>query len=410
MKNLIIIVMLAVSFNLLHAQTGWNEVAVFENMPETISDFEIEGNYLVVSGSFVDAFIDVYNISNTSNPVLEKRVEMEDTDISDLHIDNGTLYAAGEDGLIIFDFSDPVNFTQTNHIEEVMDGADAKAISTWAFEKSGNVAFVESGWSGLMAFDISDPSSPNYYDIEGHMGITEDIEYIDANTLALVDGYSLYFLDYSTVTDLSDEVVDISGDPTSVVMGANQNYVYVISETYAPSVYLTVVEISSHNIITEITLPESISRAADIECRDNKLYIATNNGFAIYDISTATNPVLIETVETDHYSPNEDAIATIPNYVFGGSYDKFIVYSNQVSSINTRSSHGISVYPNPTDDICTIQGISQPVDIWIYDICGNIVKKVEVVKTVNLSELTPGVYFLQIDTGAGRVTKQIIKK
>ncbi|MFO7864490.1 MAG: T9SS type A sorting domain-containing protein, partial [Salinivirgaceae bacterium] len=103
-------------------------------------------------------------------------------------------------------------------------------------------------------------------------------------------------------------------------------------------------------------------------------------------------------------------IGPIPNFVFGGTYNKFIVYSNQTSSINPHDSQAVSVYPNPTADICTIKGIKQPIDILIYDLCGNIVRETEVTRTVNLSELTPGVYFLQIDTEAGRVTKSIIKK
>ena len=65
----------------------------------------------------------------------------------------------------------------------------------------------------------------------------------------------------------------------------------------------------------------------------------------------------------------------------------------------------IRVYPNPSSGFIHIQytGIPDPLHLTIYDLNGRVVKKVERVEamdTINLSELTPGVYVIELHNGA----------
>jgi hypothetical protein len=68
----------------------------------------------------------------------------------------------------------------------------------------------------------------------------------------------------------------------------------------------------------------------------------------------------------------------------------------------------ISVYPNPTSGALTINSPSAISGINVYDISGRKILSANNTKSVNLSGNTSGIYFIQIQTEAGSVTKKIV--
>lgn len=317
----------------LSAQNSWSEVATVTDLPENVSDYELSGNYLIACGSFVDGFIDVYDVTNPVSPDLLKRMEYTDTDFSDMLLEGDKLYVVGEDGLFIFDFSDPGSFSQIHHIKEVPDDSyyyGVRSVDSWAMYKTGDVVFVESGWSGIMAMGISDPANPVFYDIEGHTGVTKDIEGIDHNTLAHIDGYNLYIVDHSNLSDLSDVSIDIAGDPENLVLSSDKQYAYVSSEAISDK-YLTVVDLSSKTVLKEISVSD-YSALGDIAIYENHLFVGTNDGFIDFDITTPTDPTILEEVESGYYGSSDGAIEAMENYVFSHAGNDIVVYSDGASS------------------------------------------------------------------------------
>lgn len=88
------------------------------------------------------------------------------------------------------------------------------------------------------------------------------------------------------------------------------------------------------------------------------------------------------------------------------------------STIDLLSQNSVSVFPNPAQDLCTIQTaieIGQPLQIQLFDSQG---KRLQIQNwtpgstsySLNLRGYAAGVYFVQIHTGQGSVTKKLILK
>ncbi len=91
---------------------------------------------------------------------------------------------------------------------------------------------------------------------------------------------------------------------------------------------------------------------------------------------------------------------------------------NVVSSLSledTLFAKGISIYPNPVNEIITIQSDHNVMDqIKIIDISGRVIKKttnkVGSMYQMNLSGISKGVYFLQITSEGKEAVKRIVKE
>ena len=76
-----------------------------------------------------------------------------------------------------------------------------------------------------------------------------------------------------------------------------------------------------------------------------------------------------------------------------------------VSSVNEKI-NGISIYPNPADNIISIDG--KYITLDIYDVFGKLVYTTKNDKTINTTLLQNGVYFIDADTENGNIVKKII--
>lgn len=91
-----------------------------------------------------------------------------------------------------------------------------------------------------------------------------------------------------------------------------------------------------------------------------------------------------------------------------------ISYDNQirfVKSLNTEKS--LNVYPNPIKNILHINRLGSEAKVEVIDLLGNTVFRGVVTPdggTLNLSQLTTGVYHLQLTGLFGKVTKRIVKQ
>jgi hypothetical protein len=124
--------------------------------------------------------------------------------------------------------------------------------------------------------------------------------------------------------------------------------------------------------------------------------------------SAETNIVFRFTYVSDSEIANEGAI--VDNFVIEGD--------NNLSIVNNEFKN-LGVFPNPTNDIITIQSSDVLLDavILIYDVLGRQLNQNINLNTINSNTLTVdfssfanGTYFLNIKTNEHQSTKQIIKK
>jgi hypothetical protein len=99
----------------------------------------------------------------------------------------------------------------------------------------------------------------------------------------------------------------------------------------------------------------------------------------------------------------QDSGELVGNLYFGATCEALSVNDNILSQL--------SVYPNPTNDIVTIK---MPLNIEVvsmklFDVLGNLVLKNANTTRLDVSNLSSGLYLLDITTTVGSITKKIVR-
>ena len=125
--------------------------------------------------------------------------------------------------------------------------------------------------------------------------------------------------------------------------------------------------------------------------------------------SAATNIIFRFKYQSDAGFANEGAI--VDNFVIQGDPSTLTTVSNEFKNLG--------VYPNPTNDLITIQStdVLENASIVIYDITGRQLNQNVRLNTITANSLTVdfssfanGTYFLTVKTNENQSTRQIIKK
>jgi hypothetical protein len=99
--------------------------------------------------------------------------------------------------------------------------------------------------------------------------------------------------------------------------------------------------------------------------------------------------------------------ATTVNYVFIDSFSVTSAMSNE--SFTTSD---FNIYPNPTSNVLNISNTNniEINNISISDLNGRVIRNVNGVTPINVSDLNAGVYFVTIETTEGKSTKKFVKE
>ena len=108
------------------------------------------------------------------------------------------------------------------------------------------------------------------------------------------------------------------------------------------------------------------------------------------------------------------------NYVFTsdvGQYDgRFLVtFNSEVLDTQEQQLAALSIYPNPTTDILNVVSPQAEIEqVTVYDMMGRVVLEVTASNERNvqldLSSMNSALYFIEISTTQGVITKRVIKK
>ena len=132
-----------------------------------------------------------------------------------------------------------------------------------------------------------------------------------------------------------------------------------------------------------------------------------------------TNPATAQWVEyTFNLDPSYDAkqvyiaINCVSNDQFGFAIDDFKVTTTGTVSTEQFFTENFSLYPNPTSDVLNISSKNglEIKEIKITDLSGRIVRTLNNVSTINVSDLSAGTYLIDITTNEGKASSKFIKK
>ena len=126
-----------------------------------------------------------------------------------------------------------------------------------------------------------------------------------------------------------------------------------------------------------------------------------SSSYSISDINKITfqsGDVVIETQSsTDNFS-----IGGVRNLVF----DQIITETEDI----TQAVQQLSAYPNPCGDVLNISQNTTDARYFIYDLNGSLIQSDKAFSAINVSNLTPGIYFFTLVDKTNTQTLKIIKK
>jgi len=78
--------------------------------------------------------------------------------------------------------------------------------------------------------------------------------------------------------------------------------------------------------------------------------------------------------------------------------------------IESNEDNDMQIYPNPANDILFIETKLFEAEITLFDILGNEIRKEKISSKaqIDVSELTDGIYFIQVSSSQGILSKKII--
>lgn len=366
-RNTLILVLIFIGTLVNESATKiYNEIAIIKDLEDRIQDIIIQDNYLIFGSEYAGSGdLYIYDISNVSSPSLVKYLGCPGFNIYDLFIENNNLYVCGEKGLRIYDFSDPYNLLLLTEIKEV----NGKSIGSWCMTKSNNILFVQSGWNGLLAIDMKDIYNPVYLDIINYTGILNEVKVLNESTLLACDGYNMYFIDFSTPSNLSKTTLAIPGDPSGIFI-ANTDYAYLTYYSSSSGKGVKVIDLKNQSVIKTIDLSGYGYGFKKMSRHNDTLVVAYSDGFVALDITNTESPVFLNNIEPDYTGTYGNAICVEGNNLFITNKYDIIIYAigGSATSLTDFDSNSLKVYPNPVKNKISVTGLPVDKDISI-DVC-----------------------------------------
>ena len=171
-------------------------------------------------------------------------------------------------------------------------------------------------------------------------------------------------------------------------------------------------QVVANNLIEHVVIPSWITEIKEGAFAGNPMLTVTSFSMTAPDIFTAndlTDSFAADRSNIDLYIP----AGTEGPYVtdMGALWTGFKSVSGTASIENTELNNELSIYPNPVTSQLTIDTEEKIGSVTILNTTGRIVKTVtNASKTVDVSNLMPGVYFVQVHTENGLVSKKVLKK
>jgi uncharacterized protein YjdB len=142
-----------------------------------------------------------------------------------------------------------------------------------------------------------------------------------------------------------------------------------------------------------------------------------SNDTVVWSVTNGTGEATISA--TGLLTAAEDGTVTVKATATDGSAVSgsiVITISNQedpIISVSDKDLSDVSIYPNPVEAEITISGNTSFRSIEIYNVDGTLINRLDNVastSSINVSELTSGVYIIRLTTANECATKRFVKK
>ncbi|PCJ64091.1 MAG: hypothetical protein COA58_13985 [Bacteroidetes bacterium] len=215
---------------------------------------------------------------------------------------------------------------------------------------------------------------------------------------------------------------EYSGDAAGWSVGISNDGLKVAVAAMTTGVNVGSVKIYEHPIIIELVTSITVqgeAGASTIAASGGTLQmeaviLPANADDATYtwSVTNGTGSATIDangllTAMTD----GDVTVTASANDASGITGSAIITLSNQIASINKYSTNNLSIYPNPVKSQLIIDSEERIEVIFITDVTGRVLEFIDKpIGAIDVSDLTKGVYFLQIQIDNVLVSKRFIKE
>lgn len=340
------------------------------------------------------------------------------------------IYVGG--GFSAYDGFSPVRGMCRLHFYETLaipDSAFEQKLISLGIDTNGTTGDVLfNDITNITTLDVSESSISNLTGIQGFVKLQSLVAY--NNTFSNIDLRYNTALDYLTVSGNNLTQIDTRNLP--VLSDLDVDYNSLTTLNVSENLDLTDLR-TNHNQLNSLDLTSN-SSLEKVRATNNlfpELYFTANPNLTFINISN--NPLLTildvrngaNSIITSFDATNCGLVSCIyvddssASYLSGWSKDSSAHFVNNEAACSSLSvednvlvENMISIYPNPVNNTLFIHSQDIILDeLTVYDILGKRVMEVTSFnESVNVSQLTKGIYYLSFQTNKGAVIKKLVKE
>lgn len=345
-----------------------------------------------------------------------------------------------QEGLMIFDFSQaPDTIIRSYWSNEFFSSAHTITLDT----ASGRIYLNGSSTAkqGLLVLDVSqNPDHPSVLASANLPGGYIHDSYVRGDTVYASCGFNGYYV-YDYTDPLNPKVLAslpaTAGYQHNSWLSTDGRFAYCTEEIPSgrPIIIVDLRELADNNIEVASTFIDPQMQAGTQNAIPHNVYIKDNllfdsqyeDGLLVYDISTPTDPLLI-----GHYDTHPENTQYNTYYGCWGNYPWLpsgtIIASDMQNGLQLLDweiqrvlpGETAAFFPNPTQELLTVRRINYSpvtaedcrfrlITLTGQQVRETIIPATSVEKTINLGQLTPGIYLAELRFGNGeRLTKKIV--
>ncbi|MBL4706710.1 MAG: T9SS type A sorting domain-containing protein, partial [Flavobacteriales bacterium] len=267
------------------------------------------------------------------------------------------------------------------------------------------------GQNSISTLDVSGNAALTVLKCNNNSISSLDLSVNTAITVLWNHNNLLSTLDVSLLTALTDLSCHVN-DLTSLDVANNT----ALIKLYCYDNQLTALDVTGNTLLEDLGASDNQLTTFDVSqntaltkmfCYSNQLTslnVANGNNSNFTYFSAITNPNLA-CIQVD------DVAYSTTNWTDIDAASSFSLNCSGGVGVTELSANEISIYPNPASAHITINTEDKIASITVLDLTGKVVKNPTLnTNSIDVSNLPTGVYFLQVLTQKGTVTKKFIKQ